>query len=128
VRVAAVEAGKLEEGIRPSQELHGRLRYKPVEFGAADQRSITVGLFVQSPNHVIDLPAERATIGLRNRIPGTVWIALYCVTILEMGRWATGRASAERAARWPSRPLLHHQGCGECRGNHIRGRPQIILG
>ena len=43
-----------------------------------------VGLYVQSLNEVIDLHSKRVTIGLRTRIPGSIWFALYFVTFLGM--------------------------------------------
>lgn len=42
------------------------------------------GLFVQSLNEVIDLHAKRITLGVRNRVPFTIWVALYLATILAM--------------------------------------------
>jgi hypothetical protein len=35
-------------------------------------------------NDVIDMHAKRVTMGMRNRIPFTIWGALYFVTILAM--------------------------------------------
>jgi hypothetical protein len=63
-----------------------------------------VGLFVQSLNEVIDLHAKRVTAGLRNRIPGAIWVALFAVAVLSfaaMGYHAglsrTSRSVAELA-------------------------------
>ena len=41
------------------------------------------GLFVESLNEVIDLDETRITAG-RNRIPDSIWLALYVVTVLSM--------------------------------------------
>jgi hypothetical protein len=46
--------------------------------------SIVVGLFVQSLNEVIDLHAKRVTAGLRNRIPGAIWVALLTIATLSL--------------------------------------------
>ena len=42
------------------------------------------GLFIQSLNDVIDLHAKRVTMGARNRIPFTIWGALYFTAIFAM--------------------------------------------
>jgi hypothetical protein len=46
--------------------------------------SIVVGLFVQSLNEVIDLHAKRVTAGLRNRIPGAIWVTLLTIAVLSL--------------------------------------------
>ncbi len=46
--------------------------------------SIVVGLFVQSLNEVIDLHAKRVTAGLRNRIPGAIWVTLLTIATLSL--------------------------------------------
>jgi hypothetical protein len=45
--------------------------------------SIVGGIFVQSLNEMIDLHETRVTAG-RNRIPDSIWLVLYIVTILTM--------------------------------------------
>ena len=63
-----------------------------------------VGLFVQSLNEVIDLHAKRVIAGLRNRIPGAIWVALFAVAVLSLaamgshaGLSGTSRSLAELA-------------------------------
>jgi purine-cytosine permease-like protein len=41
-------------------------------------------LAIQSVNEVIDMHETRVTSGLRNRIPASVWIALFAITALTM--------------------------------------------
>src|SRR5262249_25146411 len=50
-----------------------------------DARSVPTGLFIQSLNEMIDVHAKRVMLGLRNRIPATIWGTLYFVAILAMG-------------------------------------------
>lgn len=83
LRLAGVEAGKIEEAIAKSQELHGRLWLQAVA-AAEKGRPPVVGPFVQSLNEVIDLHAKRVTVALRNRVPGIIWIVLYLLTVLAM--------------------------------------------
>ena len=52
--------------------------------GETHPTSIVVGLFIQSLNEVIDLHAKRVTAGLRNRIPGAIWVALFVVAGLSL--------------------------------------------
>src|SRR5262249_51743302 len=66
-----------------SEELQGRLWAQAVVAGEKSPTPIT-GLFIQSLNEVIGLHAKRVTMGMRNRIPVTVWVALYLTAILAM--------------------------------------------
>lgn len=83
-RLAAVDPGKLEQAINTSVELHDQLWTEASASAAADPHSIVVGLFIQSLNQMIDLHATRVMVGLRSRIPTTVWVALYFVAIVTM--------------------------------------------
>ena len=41
-------------------------------------------LFIASLNELIDLHQSRKTVGLQYRIPGTVWLAVYLLSVLSM--------------------------------------------
>jgi hypothetical protein len=82
VRIAATQGGSVDEAIRRSEALHGKLWAEAVAATEKDPRSIPVGLFVQALNEVIDLHAKRVTVGLRSRIPLPVWVVLFSVAIL----------------------------------------------
>jgi hypothetical protein len=84
VRLEAVRSGKVEHAMRRSQVLHGLLWAQAVAIGEQNPGSIVVGLFIQSLNEVIDLHSKRVLVGLRSRIPGAIWAALYAVTILAL--------------------------------------------
>src|SRR5262249_58572249 len=43
------------------------------------------GMFVQSLNEVIDLQAKRIAAGIRNRIPGVIWLSLFAVAAMSLG-------------------------------------------
>jgi hypothetical protein len=83
-RLEAVLSGKIAEGIRRSEHLQDQLWAHAVAVGEHHPTSIVVGLFVQSLNEVIDLHAKRVTAGVRNRIPGAIWVALFAVAILSL--------------------------------------------
>ena len=85
VRLTAVQTGSIEAGVRQSNELHGRLWSEAVAAAGKDPRSVPSGLFVQALNEVIDLHAKRLMLGLRNRIPGSVWAVLFAVAVLSFG-------------------------------------------
>jgi hypothetical protein len=86
VRLNAVQTpGALAEGIRQSEVLQNRLWDHAVALARDKPDSIVVGLFVQSLNEVIDLHAKRVTAGVRNRIPGAIWLALFSVAALSLG-------------------------------------------
>jgi len=104
VRLEAVRSGHVTEGIRRSERLQDQLWAQAEALGETHPTSIVVGLFVQSLNEVIDLHAKRVTAGLRNRIPGAIWVGLFVVVVLSfvaMGYHAglsrTSRSLAELA-------------------------------
>lgn len=41
-------------------------------------------LFITSLNELIDLNQSRKTVGLQYRIPGTVWLAVYLLSVFSM--------------------------------------------
>jgi len=85
VRLDAVKTGKVAEAIVRSEELLNLL-WKEAELVAAQQpQSIVVGLFVNTLNDTIDMHSKRVMIGVRSRIPRTIWYALYAVSILGLG-------------------------------------------
>ncbi len=88
IRLQAVQPGKLSQSIRRSGELHARLWTHAATVGEKNPGSIVVGLFIGSLNEVIDLHTKRLALGVRSRIPGTIWTALYLVAVL--ATWAMG--------------------------------------
>jgi len=64
-------------------ELKGRLWAQAVIVGEKKPTPIT-GLFIEALNHVFDLHDKRVTLIMRNRIPVTIWVALYFTAILGM--------------------------------------------
>jgi hypothetical protein len=104
VRLEAVRSVNVTAGIRRSEHLQEQLWAQAVAIGETHPTSIVVGLFIQSLNEVIDLHAKRVTAGLRNRIPGAIWVALFAVAVLSLaamgyhaGLSRTSRSLAELA-------------------------------
>ena len=83
LRLEAARPGMTVPALARSEELQGRLWAQAVVVGEKSPTPIT-GLFIQSLNEVIGLHAKRVTMGMRNRIPITIWVALYLTAILAM--------------------------------------------
>jgi hypothetical protein len=86
----------IAKAIARSEELHERLWSQAV---AAAQKSPTpiTGLFIQSLNEMIDLHAKRIQIGMRSRIPSSIWVVLFALALLGMA--AVGYQSGLSATR-----------------------------
>jgi uncharacterized membrane protein len=99
VRLEAARSGNVEQGVARSEELHALL-WAEAMAGAADQPgSPMVGLFIQALNEVIDLHAKRIQIGVRTRIPETIWYALLVVAAMGLGSmgYQTGLTGSSRS-------------------------------
>jgi hypothetical protein len=83
VRAAAGEMD-LGEAIRRSEALHDRMWALTPEVGQKEARSIPAGLFIQALNEMIDLHLKRVTVGIRNRVPPTIWATLYLLMVVGM--------------------------------------------
>jgi hypothetical protein len=84
-RLAAVKGGDPVNALKESEALQSKLWALAVTAGQQQPNSIVVGLFVESLNDVIDLHAKRVIAGLRNRIPGTIWVSLFVIAALSLG-------------------------------------------
>ena len=83
-RLEGVQSGLAAQAIVRSEALQGQLWSAATAIGLQHGESIVVGLFVASLNEVIDLHAKRVTAGLRNRIPGAIWLALLTIAVLSL--------------------------------------------
>jgi hypothetical protein len=84
-RLEAVRSGQVAEAILRSENIQAQLWSAATAVGLQHPASIVVGLFVESLNELIDLHAKRVTAGLRNRIPGAIWLALLTIATLSLG-------------------------------------------
>jgi hypothetical protein len=83
-RVQPLKMSVMKDLIEKSDELLKQIWSQAVMAADKDPRSITTGLFLQSLNETIDIHSKRVFIGLRNRIPLSIWIALFSLTLLGM--------------------------------------------
>ena len=83
LRLGGVEEGMAVPALARSEKLQGQLWAQAVIVAEKNPTPLT-GLFIQSLNEVTDLHAKRVTVGMRNRIPITIWGILYFTAILAM--------------------------------------------
>jgi hypothetical protein len=67
-----------------SNALHDRMWELASGMGRKEPGSIMGGLFVEAMNEMIDVHLKRVTAGVRNRVPFTIWLALYALTAVGM--------------------------------------------
>jgi len=75
---------KLPEAIIESEKIQDQLWSQLSSASNKETDPIKIGLYIQALNEVIDLHTKRITVGLQYRIPGSIWLTLYFVTILTM--------------------------------------------
>ncbi len=69
-------------GLARSEELHGLIWAQAAGLGLENDRSVMVGLFIQSLNEVIDIHTRRVAAGLVHRIPEVIWTTLFFIGLL----------------------------------------------
>jgi hypothetical membrane protein len=74
----------LGEAARRSEALLDKMWAMAEEVGKKEPASITAGLFIQALNEVVDLHLKRVTVGIRNRVPPTIWATLYVLMAIGM--------------------------------------------
>jgi hypothetical protein len=84
MRVAGVHQGTYEQAVIRSEELQRLLWVEAEVLGKKHPRESVIGLFIQSVNSLMDLHAKRVMLGMRNHIPGSIWMALYLISSLAM--------------------------------------------
>lgn len=72
------------QAIQQSNAMQDRIWALAEEAGRKEPGSITVGLFVQALNDVIEAQVKRVTVGVRNRVPPTIWGTLYLLMVIVM--------------------------------------------
>jgi len=83
VRLRGARGENLDAAITRSVELHDLL-WMQVSSAAKTSPGTNTSLVVQAINQLIDMHEKRVSSGLRNRIPGSIWIALFIISALTM--------------------------------------------
>jgi len=81
---AGTDAKKLEAAVDATTRLQQQLWSTAAALGEKEPRAVTIGLFLQSLNEVIDLHAKRLT-ALENHVPEIILILLYFVALVATG-------------------------------------------
>lgn len=85
VRVRSVGSHAIAQGIALSEEIHSKLWSTLTTLDPANLNSVSVALYAQSLNELIDLHEQRVMAGMRLRIPQTLWLVLLLISLLGMG-------------------------------------------
>ena len=106
IRIAVAQEGQmLHEAVARSEALQRRMWDAAMVVARQDPHSITVGLFIESLNDVIDLHTKRLNAALRTRIPMPAWMLLFSVAVLSFG--AMGYQSGlSKSSRSPAMIVL----------------------
>jgi hypothetical protein len=83
LRLKAADPQQTDAALERSDAVQNQLWMQAVVVAEKTPTPITA-LFVQSLNELIDLHAKRVNLGMRNRIPFTIWVTLYLAAVLAM--------------------------------------------
>ena len=83
--------------------MQDRLWNMAVANARKDMNSDVAALYIDSLNEVNGIHASRVAVGMQARVPGEIWLVLYCITILGMLSvgYQTGIAGSKRSMAWP---------------------------
>ena len=83
VRLNAASGSDINTAMKKSVKIHNLL-WTQVSSAARENPGTNSSLVIQSINDVIDMHEKRVTGALRNRIPVSVWLALFAIIALTM--------------------------------------------
>jgi hypothetical protein len=81
---AALAPETLPRALERSEELQDQLWLRAIALGQKTPAIPVADAFARALIQMIDLHSKRATTVLQDRIPGTIWVVLYCLTGLAM--------------------------------------------
>lgn len=98
VRAKASEHQTIPQGIVLSEELHTKLWATLSSLAQNELNSLSVNLYIESLNELIDLHEQRLMAGLHLRIPKILWLVLFIISLLGMGEigYHTGLTGSAR--------------------------------
>ncbi|MBT8302367.1 MAG: hypothetical protein HKP39_12405 [Eudoraea sp.] len=82
-RLNAVNKENTSKSLVRSIEIH-RLLWTQVRTAAKTHPNTNTALMVQSVNEVIDMHEKRVTAGLRDKIPASIWLTLFGISVMAM--------------------------------------------
>jgi hypothetical protein len=106
VRLEDAHGDNLASDLRRPEELHDELWNQVVAMNASGPSSEMKALFVAAINRVIETHTKRTQMA-RHRIPSTIWLALYLITIVAMAKvgYQSGVSGPRRSAAMPALAL-----------------------
>ncbi|SFH94569.1 bestrophin-like domain [Planctomicrobium piriforme] len=105
IRVEYIPARRIDELFAESSVIHNELWSRAVAVAEKDPHSMVIGLYLQSLNEMIDLNQQRIFVSLQSRIPLTIWLTLFGLTLL--GLMSIGyQSGVSGTRRSPEMPLL----------------------
>ena len=104
-RIQIAAKRRIDELLTQADVTHEQLWSQAMAAVDHDPRSIMTSLFLQSLNETIDLHGKRVFVGLQSRIPVTIWIALFSLTLFGMASvgYQAGQTAPRRS---PEMPIL----------------------
>jgi hypothetical protein len=109
VRVQFAGAGSLDpERLQSFLAATQRLQVRLWNMAVANARkenmnSDVAALYIEALNEVNGIHAARVAVGIQARVPGEIWLVLYCIAMLGMVSvgYQTGIAASKRSMAWP---------------------------
>ncbi len=101
----SLEPERVKSVLSETQRLQDRMWNMAVANARKDMNSDVAALYIDSLNQVNGIHASRVALGIQARVPGEIWLVLYCITILGMMgvAYQTGIAGSKRSM---ARPIL----------------------
>jgi hypothetical protein len=85
VRVRGIQERKVAEALTRSEELQEAIWSEAVKASKNKEANpVMTSLFIQSLNEMIDVHAKRILVGMRSRIPLSIWVGLFALALLSM--------------------------------------------
>lgn len=78
------DLGRLAHALRRSEQIQGELWSGTKALMRSTSAPTETAPVVQALIQMGDMHTKRVTAGLQNRLPGTIWLALYCITGVAM--------------------------------------------
>jgi hypothetical protein len=101
---AATDPARVEAEVAELDVLQAKLWNLGTSAAKDQPTAVGVGLFVQALNDVFDTTTMRLQVGARDRIPTSVWVALY--VLIGLGMWLVGFQAGVRGFGWSVAPTI----------------------
>jgi hypothetical protein len=105
LRIRGLTESGIADVLARSGQLQEELWSRAVDVAGRNPEAITTGLYLQSLNALIDVHSRRVLVGLRSRIPASIWLVLF--GLCSIGMASVGyQAGLSETRRSPEMPIL----------------------